>query len=176
MQDVCRIGLLPFRARDSTSLGIRIEQERKGIESPGKMKLAAAGCPRNCSEAMVKDVGVVAVEGGRWEIYLGGAAGAHVCKGDVLCTVDSADEVLLYTKRFVQYYRENARYLERTYAFVPRIGIDKIRAVVIDDAEGQAARLDEAIQVSIDSYVDPWIEGQEPKTANQFTGVVTVVT
>ena len=78
------------------------------------MKLATAGCPRNCSEAMVKDVGAVAVEGGKWEIYVGGAAGSHVRKGDILCVVDSHEEVLHMMGRFMQYYRENAKYLERT--------------------------------------------------------------
>ena len=58
------------------------------------MKLATAGCPRNCSEATVKDIGAVAIEGGRWEIYIGGAAGAHVRKGDLLATVDSQEEVI----------------------------------------------------------------------------------
>ena len=55
---------------------------------------------------MVKDVGVVAVEGGKWEIYIGGAAGAHIRKGDILCTVDSTDAVMKYMSRFVQYYRK----------------------------------------------------------------------
>lgn len=87
--DFCRYGL-----GDSTTLGIEIEDRFKGLESPAKMKLAVAGCPRNCSEAMVKDVGVVAVEGGRWEIYVGGACGATVRKGDVLATVGTHEEVL----------------------------------------------------------------------------------
>ena len=60
---------------DSTTLGIEIEKRFQGIESPHKMKLATAGCPRNCSEATTKDLGAVAIEGGRWEIYIGGAAG-----------------------------------------------------------------------------------------------------
>jgi nitrite reductase (NADH) large subunit len=105
---------------------------------------------------MVKDIGAVAVEGGRWEIYIGGAAGAHVRKGDVLCTVNSHEDVLNYSARFIQYYRENAKYLERTYGFVERVGIQKIRAVVVDDSEGVAACLDSAIQASIDAYEDPW--------------------
>src|SRR4029077_7543208 len=107
------------------------------------MKLATAGCPRNCSEAMVKDVGAVAIEGGRWEIYVGGAAGSSVRKGDVLCVVDSHDEGLKYAGRFIQYYRENAKYLERTHGFVERLGIERIRAVVVDDIDGIAARLEQ---------------------------------
>ena len=68
---------------------------------------------------------MVAIDGGRWEIYVGGAAGAHIRKGDLLATVDEPDEVIRLTGRFMQYYRENAKWLERTYAFVPRIGIDR---------------------------------------------------
>jgi nitrite reductase (NADH) large subunit len=132
------------------------------------MKLAVTGCPRNCAEALCKDLGVVAVEGGRWEIYVGGAAGSHVRKGDLLATVNSAEEVIRFTGRFLQYYRENANWLERTYDWVPRVGIEKIRAVVIDDTEGLAAGLDARMQKSVDSYRDPWLEGLQPVEEGQF--------
>ncbi|MGO8671165.1 MAG: nitrite reductase large subunit NirB [Capsulimonadaceae bacterium] len=165
----CRYGV-----GDSTSLGVAIERRFQGIESPGKMKLATAGCPRNCSEATVKDVGAVAVDGGKWEIYVGGAAGAHVRKADLLCVAGSHDQVLLLMGRFMQYYRENARYLERTYGFVERIGIDKIRAVVVDDAEGIAARLDAAMQEAVDAYVDPWARSLAPDMAGRFAMTLPV--
>ena len=162
-KDFCRYG-----TGDSTKLGIEIESRFQGIEAPAKLKLAVSGCPRNCAESLVKDVGVVAVEGGRWELYVGGAAGAHIRKGDLLATVDDPEEVKVLTGRFMQYYRENANWLERTYAFVPRVGIDHIRAVVVDDAEGIAAGLDAAMQASVDSYVDPWTERDDPLTPGQF--------
>jgi nitrite reductase (NADH) large subunit len=162
-KDFCRYG-----TGDSTKLGIEIESRFQGIESPAKLKLAVSGCPRNCAESLVKDVGVVAVEGGRWEIYVGGAAGAHIRKGDLLATVDDPEDVKLLTGRFMQYYRQNANWLERTYAFVPRVGIEHIRAVVVDDAEGTAAELDVAMQTSVDSYVDPWSERDDPLTPGQF--------
>ncbi|MGI9023021.1 MAG: NAD(P)/FAD-dependent oxidoreductase, partial [Acidimicrobiales bacterium] len=167
--EFCRFGL-----GDSTTLGVEMEERFKGLESPAKMKLAVAGCPRNCSEALVKDVGVVAIEGGRWEIYVGGAAGANVRKGDVLATVDSHDEVLRLAGRFMQYYRENARWLERTYDFVPRVGIEHLRAVVVDDTEGIALRLDADLQKSVDAYVDPWQEAAHPKTSHQFSSTIEV--
>jgi nitrite reductase (NADH) large subunit len=161
--DYCRFGL-----GDSTALGIAIESRFQGIESPGKMKLAVTGCPRNCAEAYVKDLGVVAIDGGQWEIYVGGAAGAHVRKGDLLATVDSAAEVVTLTGRFLQCYRENANWLERTYAFVPRIGIERVREIVVADSDGIAAGLDLRMQESIDAYHDPWLEGGEPATPGQF--------
>jgi nitrite reductase (NADH) large subunit len=161
--DFCRYGV-----GDSTALGIAIEDRYQGLPGPAKMKLAVTGCPRNCAEALCKDLGVVAVEGGRWEIYVGGAAGSHVRKGELLVTVDSAEDVMRLTGRFLQYYRENANWLERTYDWVPRVGIEKVRAVVIDDAEGLAAGLDARMQKSVDSYRDPWLEGRQPVEAGQF--------
>ncbi|WP_394822325.1 nitrite reductase large subunit NirB [Pendulispora albinea] len=151
--DFCRYGV-----GDSTGLGIAIEERFQGIESPHKMKLATAGCPRNCSEATTKDIGAVATSGGTWEIYVGGAAGSRVRKGDILCTVDSHDSVLRYMGRFMQYYRENAKYLERTYDFVERVGIEEVRKVVVDDVEGIGARLDADIEASVQAYADPWKE------------------
>jgi nitrite reductase (NADH) large subunit len=161
--DFCRFGV-----GDSTALGIAIEERYQGIEGPGKMKLAVTGCPRNCAEAYVKDLGVVAIDGGKWEIYVGGAAGAHVRKGDLLATVDSADEVITLTGRFLQYYRENANWLERTYAFVPRIGIERIREIVVEDTDGIAVDLDLAIAASVAAYKDPWKERVEQATPGQF--------
>jgi nitrite reductase (NADH) large subunit len=161
--DFCRYGL-----GDSTALGIALEERYQGLASPAKMKLAVTGCPRNCAEALCKDLGVVAVGDGRWEIYVGGAAGAHIRKGDLLATVDDPEVVITLTGRFLQYYRENANWLERTYKFVPRIGIDKLRAVVVDDADGIATQLDANMQKSVDAYRDPWQDGRDPVTEGQF--------
>ncbi|MBB2947455.1 nitrite reductase (NADH) large subunit [Actinoplanes lutulentus] len=161
--DFCRFGV-----GDSTALGIALEERYQGLEGPGKMKLAVTGCPRNCAEAYVKDLGVVAIDGGKWEIYVGGAAGAHIRKGDLLTTVETAEEVIRLTGRFLQYYRENANWLERTYTFVPRIGVDRIREIVVDDADGIAAALDAAVEEAVQAYKDPWKERAEPATPGQF--------
>ena len=167
--EFCRYG-----TNDSTALGIAIEKQYQGIEFPAKVKLAVSGCPRNCAESTVKDIGVIATEGGEWEVSVGGAAGASVRKTDVLCRVKTQEEALRVIGRFMQYYRENARWLERTYDFVPRVGIERIRAIVVDDAEGICDRLDREIQASIDSYVDPWLEREAPAFAGQFEGARSV--
>jgi nitrite reductase (NADH) large subunit len=168
--DFCRYGL-----GDSTALGIAIEDRFQGIPSPGKMKLAVTGCPRNCAEALCKDVGVVAIEGGQWQIYIGGAAGSHVRKGDLLTTVDTPDEVIALTGRFLQYYRENANWLERTYDFVPRVGIERIRAIVVDDSEDIGADLDARMQKSVDSYRDPWGESRDPGASSNFRSSLPLI-
>ena len=165
--DFCRYGL-----GDSTGLGISIEKRFQGIEAPHKIKAATAGCPRNCSEATTKDLGTVAIDGGRWEVYVGGAAGSRVRKGDVLCVVDSHDEVVTYMGRFTQYYREHARYQERTPGFVERIGIQTLRQVLVEDSQGICARLDAEIERTVEAYVDPWEEALSPDHPTQFAGAL----
>jgi NAD(P)H-nitrite reductase large subunit len=165
--EFCRYGL-----GDSTALGIQIEKQFQGLESPHKMKLATAGCPRNCSEATTKDLGAVAIEGGKWELYIGGAAGSRVRKGDVLCVVDSHDAVLKFMGRFIQYYREHGKYLERTYDFVERLGIEKLRRLLVEDSEGICARLDREVEAAVAAYRDPWQEAEQPVHPTQFVSLI----
>jgi len=165
--DYCRFGL-----GDSMGLARQIERRFRGVESPAKLKLGTAGCPRNCSEALIKDVGFVAIGDDKWEIYIGGAGGSRVRKGDILCTVDSEEKAIAIAGRFLQYYRENAKWRERTYDFVERVGVERIYAVVVEDSEGQGAALDAAMQAAVEAACDPWKEAAAPKTVNQFVSTV----
>ncbi len=164
-----------FGTNDSTQLGIDLETRYQGLESPAKMKLAVSGCPRNCAESYIKDVGIVAIEGGSWEIYIGGGAATEIRKGDLLATVDDEETVIRLVGRFMQYYRENANWLERSCKFVPRIGLEEIRAIIVDDRDGLAAGLDERMQASVDAYVDPWLERREPRTPGQFESTLPLI-
>ena len=74
----------------------------------------------------------------------------------------------MYMGRFMQYYRENAKYLERTYDFVERVGIERCGGRLVDDAEGIAARLDAEIEAAVDAYEDPWLEAEHPVHPTQF--------
>jgi nitrite reductase (NADH) large subunit len=168
--DYCRFGL-----GDSMALANKLERRFRGLDSPAKLKLATAGCPRNCSEAYVKDVGLVAVDGGKWEVYVGGAAGAHIRKGDLLCVVDGHEQAIRISGRFIQYYRETARYKERTYTFLERIGIERVRAIIVDDSEGMAAALDAAMDDSALAARDVWLERDAPVTQNQFKTYLPVL-
>lgn len=163
--DFCRYGL-----GDAIKLAQEIERKYQGIESPHKIKMAVAGCPRNCSEAYVKDIGVVAIEGGLWEIYIGGAAGGTVRKGDLLLTVPTHEEAIRFVGRFMQYYREHAKYMERTYGFVERIGIARLKAILVQDELGICKQLDEEIQKASEIYKDPWKEAELPAYPAQFEG------
>jgi nitrite reductase (NADH) large subunit len=161
--EFCRYG-----TNDSTALGIAIEKRFQGFEFPAKVKLAVSGCPRNCAESTVKDVGVIATEGGEWEVSVGGAAGASVRKTDVLCRVRTQDEALRVIGRFLIYYRDHAKWTERTYDFVPRIGIERLREIVVNDSLGLGDYFDAEVQKTMAAYVDPWLERDNPAYAGQF--------
>src|SRR5205807_5891100 len=146
----CRFGV-----GDSTDLAVRLEELLEGLYTPHKLKLGVTGCPRNCAEVTVKDLGIVAVTGG-WEIYVGGAAGMTVRKGDLLGTVATAEQALEESAIAVQHYRENADYLERVYHFVPRVGIDAFRAATAGaPAEERRCLLDRFRRAKA-SARDPW--------------------
>ena len=160
--DHCRFGL-----GDSMGLGIEMEREWEGIHTPHKVKGGVSGCARNCAEATIKDIGVVAVGEDRWQVRVSGAAGGNVREADVLCTVESRAEALRVSTTFLQYYRENADFKERTYDFVPRVGLDAIREVVLDDEQGAALR--ERFRLARAAVKDPWLERAEPYHPRQFT-------
>ena len=124
--------------------------------------MATVGCPRNCAEATVKDIGLIGVEGG-WQVVVGGAAGKSVRKADLLTTVETTAQALEASELFFQYYRENANYLERTYDFVERLGIEKVRKeTVYAQPEVRAALLDR-LRKSKDRSYDAWLERNQPR-------------
>jgi nitrite reductase (NADH) large subunit len=158
--DFCRFGI-----GDSIRLAQRMERAWEGLHTPHKLKSGVSGCPRNCAEATVKDIGVVAVEGG-WQVRVGGAAGGSVREADVLCTVETPDEVMEVATTFMQYYRENGQFKERIYDFVPRLGLDQIKRVIFDREEGAALR--ERFRIAKAAAGDSWRERDEPYHPKQF--------
>ena len=158
--EFCRFGL-----GDAIGLGIEMERLWEGLHTPHKVKSGVSGCPRNCAEATVKDIGCVAVEGG-WQVRAGGAAGGNVREADILATVQTRAEALRVATTFLQFYRENAEYKERTYDFVPRIGLEKVREIILGEQTGAALR--ERLRIAKAATADPWLERDDPYHPRQF--------
>jgi nitrite reductase (NADH) large subunit len=145
-----------FGTQDSTQMGKDLERALWRMYAPHKVKLAVSGCPRNCAEAGIKDVGVIGVDSG-WEIYVAGNGGIKTEVAHFLVKLKTADEVLEYSGAFLQLYREEGWYLERTVHYVSRVGLDYVRKKILDDAAGRKA-LWERLQFSLDGEPDPWFE------------------
>ncbi len=163
--EFCRFGV-----QDSTSTGIELERRLENLFTPHKLKMGVVGCPRNCAEATVKDIGLIGQEGS-WQVVVGGAAGKKVRKADLLVTVETAEEALQAAALFFQYYRENADYLERTYDFVERLGIARVRRETVYAPMAVQQGLRERLRKSKARSRDAWLEGDEPRHATQFVQI-----
>lgn len=155
-ESYCRFG-----TQDSIGLGIRLEKKFEGLNTPHKVKMAVSACPRNCAESGIKDVGVVGTDGA-WEMYVGGNGGTHLRAADLLFKFKTDDELVEMIGAYLQYYRETANYLERTSAWVDRLGLDHIREV-LSDAE-TVKMLNFRIEEALSIVQDPWKEAIENKT------------
>ena len=142
-------------------MGKRLERALWRMYAPHKVKLAVSGCPRNCAESGIKDVGVIGVDSG-WEIYVAGNGGIKTEVAHFLCKVKTAEEVLEMSGAFLQLYREEGWYLERTVHYVSRVGLDHVKKLVLDDAKNRAA-LWARLQFSLDGEPDPWHEMKQAK-------------
>ncbi|MBL4767360.1 MAG: NAD(P)/FAD-dependent oxidoreductase [Rhodobacteraceae bacterium] len=155
--DFCRFG-----TQDSTGLGIKLEKALWGSWTPHKVKLGVSGCPRNCAEATCKDLGIICVDSG-FEISVAGAAGMELKKTEALAKVATEEEAMELSIAFIQLYREHARYLDRIYKWVAKVGLDWIKERVVDDLEERAA-LCERFEISQSVYrKDPWAEQATPQ-------------
>lgn len=155
--DFCRFG-----TQNSIATGIELERRMENLYTPHKVKMAVVGCPRNCAEATVKDIGMIGQEGS-WQVVVGGAAGKGVRKADLLITVETTEQGLEACELFFQYYRENANYLERTYDFVERLGIEKVRKDTVYALPEVKKGLIERLRRSKDKSYDAWLERNRPR-------------
>ena len=159
-----------FGTQDSTRMGQELERALWRMQAPHKVKLAVSGCPRNCAESGIKDVGVIGVESG-WEIYVAGNGGIKTEVAQFFCKVGTREEVLEYAGAFLQLYREEGFYLERTVHFVARLGLDYAKKRVLEDAAGRKA-LWERLQFALDGEPDPWHQPEKARVdLRQFDAI-----
>ncbi len=157
----CRFGV-----QDSTRMGQELERALWRMYAPHKVKLAVSGCPRNCAESGIKDVGVIGVDSG-WEIYVAGNGGIKTEVAQFLAKVKTHDDVLEHAGAFLQLYREEGWYLERTVHFVHRVGLDYVKRRVVEDADGRRA-LHERLLFALEGQPDPWAERAAGSAKHEF--------
>ena len=156
-----------FGTQDSTTMGIDLEKMTWGSWTPHKFKLAVSGCPRNCAEATIKDFGVVCVDSG-YELHVGGNGGVKVRATDFLCAVKTPEEVMEYCAAFLQVYREEAHYLERTAPWVERVGLAYVKQRVAEDEVGRRALAERFRYSQKFAQIDPWAERANGAERHEF--------
>ena len=142
-----------FGTQDSINMGIELEKAFERLNAPAKVKLAVSGCPRNCAEASIKDLGVIAIDGG-WEIHVGGNGGVKVRATDLLVIVKTEEEVMEWSAAFLQLYREQAAWNERTAHWIERVGLDAVKQAL--ERQEDRLALAERIKQTLQLTSDPW--------------------
>jgi len=163
-----------FGTQDSVQMGIDLEKLSWASWTPHKFKMAVSGCPRNCAEATIKDFGVVAVDSG-YELHIGGNGGIKVRVTDVLTRVETPEQVLEYCGAYMQLYREEGRYLERTAPWVERVGLQHIKEQLLDDAENRKALYERFLVSQKIAQKDPWQELSKPEHRLEFVPMKSTI-
>jgi nitrite reductase (NADH) large subunit len=151
-------------------MGVAIEKLTWGSWTPHKYKIAVSGCPRNCAEATIKDFGIIGVDSG-WEIHVAGNGGIKVRVTDFLCKVKTDEELFEMVKAYMQFYREDAYYLERTAHWIERVGLEYVKEVLFDKEKRKmyAASFDISQK---SAQVDPWAKAIEDGFTKEFSPIV----
>ena len=162
-----------FGTQDSAGMAVELEEMSWGSWTPHKFKMAASGCPRNCAEATIKDLGVVGIDSG-WEIHVGGNGGVKVRATDLLCKVQTKEEVLEYSAAFLQLYREEAHYLERTAHWIERVGLSYVKQRLVADEAGRKTLAERFHESQKSAQVDPWKARVEGADASDFAPLAEI--
>ena len=162
-----------FGTQDSTGLGVRLEKLLWGSWTPHKVKLAVSGCPRNCAEATIKDIGVVCVEAG-YDVVVGGNGGIEVRVTDHLMRLATEAAVLEHIAAFLQLYREEARYLERTAPWVARAGIEYVKRRIVEDGDGRRALFGRFLHSQLFVQTDPWAQRAAGAASHEYRAMAEV--
>ncbi|MGI6226399.1 MAG: NAD(P)/FAD-dependent oxidoreductase [Peptococcales bacterium] len=120
--EACRLA-----QRNSLAIAQKLDELLTNMAIPGKTKVGVSGCPLNCGEGFVRDIGLFGKKDAGWTVIIGGNSGLNARIGDVLAQNLSDEEAVDLIKRFAEFYNTHGKKRERLYRFVPRIGIDEIK-------------------------------------------------
>lgn len=121
---VCKYGIQP-----SLTMGAELDKLFSGYELPAKFKVGVSGCPMNCGEAPVRDLGVYGKRSG-WTLMFGGNSGSHPRIGDVIAEGLDDNQAVELAKKCLEVYMANAKPRERTARFMARFGMEEFKKAV----------------------------------------------
>jgi len=107
--------------RDSLSMGMQLDKLYHGLELPGKLKMGVSGCPNQCAETCIKDIGLAGFSKG-WKLLVGGNGGAMPRLANELAADLDDEQALAMIDKLIAFYRANARPHQRMGLMIERLG------------------------------------------------------
>jgi NAD(P)H-nitrite reductase large subunit len=117
--------------QDSLSLGLKFDEKYHGLQLPGKFKIGISGCPNQCAETCIKDIGLVGMPKG-WRLLVGGNGGAKPRLSKELTKNINTEEAIEFVEKIIEYYKSNARPHQRLGAMIEKMDFDKFKSAVLD--------------------------------------------
>jgi NAD(P)H-nitrite reductase large subunit len=115
--------------RDSLAVGQTLDRLQHGRKLPAKFKIGVSGCPNQCSETAIKDLGLVGSRNG-WDVWVGGSGGVAPRLAVRLARQLDDDTAIATVGRILDYYEHEAKPKERFFKFIARIGLDQLARVL----------------------------------------------
>jgi NAD(P)H-nitrite reductase large subunit len=123
----CKRGL-----QDSLGLGLKLDRKYHGLELPAKFKLGVSGCPNQCAETCIKDIGLVGMPKG-WKVLVGGNGGARARLSCELAKDLLTEQSLGLVDKIIEYYKANAKPHQRLGALIEKMGFEKFKSAVVGE-------------------------------------------
>jgi NAD(P)H-nitrite reductase large subunit len=106
----------------------RLDDLIAGSRVPFPVRIGFSGCSSNCGEALTRDIGVVRMEGGQYDIFIGGRPGSLTPRiAEQVAAGVAAADLPAVVAALLETYRQMARGKERLWKNVARVGTDPYR-------------------------------------------------
>lgn len=119
-----------YGTRETEQMARAIAEMELDGPLPCKVKVGISGCRMCCCESWMRDVGLAAEKKG-WRFTFGGNAAGRPRIGDLIADGLGDEEALNLVKKTLNYYLATAKFKTRTARFMERIGIEKLKKVVL---------------------------------------------
>ncbi|MBF0499356.1 MAG: NAD(P)/FAD-dependent oxidoreductase [Candidatus Riflebacteria bacterium] len=120
--------------QNSFELGLKLEEEFHGRVLPAKFTIGVSGCPNQCMETCIKDLGFVGFQKG-WKIMIGGNGGSNPRLSTELIGNISTDEALKIARKVVEYFSLNGKAHRRLGSIIDNLGFDEVRNGILGSEE-----------------------------------------
>ena len=109
-----------------------------------------------------------------YDVVVGGNGGIEVRVTDHLVRLATEAAVLEHIAAFLQLYREEARYLERTAPWVARAGIEYEKRRIVEDGDGRCALFGRFLHSQLFVQTDPWAQRAAGAASHEYRAMAEV--
>ena len=118
--------------QDSLGVGLKLDGKYHGKELPGKFKMGVSGCPNQCAETCIKDVGLVGMKNG-WRLLVGGNGGGKPRLSQELARDLTTEQAMELADKVIEYYQANAKPHQRLGAMIEKMGFEEFKSAVLGE-------------------------------------------